>query len=230
MDGKVLTPLQERVLVALFENRLGDRGYYLTGGTALAEFYLQHRYSDDLDLFTRKTGPLKEDFENFSGLFLSLGLSVASQSVTEEYARFLVSPENQKDLGLKVKFAKDAGAMMAPSEVHGHVVVDSFEDIAVNKICAILNRQPSESKDFCDLFFILRESRYELDYLISRAREKEAALDQEEGVLGFATNLLAVEEFTILPRLIKPLSLDELRQYFIPLAEELIQRLRPRGG
>ncbi len=40
MDSKILTPLQERVLVTLFENGLGDRGYYLTGGTALAGFYL----------------------------------------------------------------------------------------------------------------------------------------------------------------------------------------------
>jgi len=230
MDSKVLTPLQESVLVALFENGLGDRGYYLTGGTALAEFYLQHRYSEDLDLFTRKSGSLKEDFENFSELLTSLGLIVVSQSIVEEYARFLVFAEDQKDMGLKVEFAKAAGARMAPPEVHGHVLVDSFEDIAVNKICAILNRQPSESKDFCDLFFILKESRYELDYLIGRAREKEAALDQEEGVLAFATNLLAVDEFVILPRMIKSLSLEELSQYFVPFAEELIQRLRPRGG
>ncbi|MGE0823038.1 MAG: hypothetical protein AB7G75_30505 [Candidatus Binatia bacterium] len=40
MNSKILTPLQERVLHALFENGLGEKGYYLTGGTALAEFYL----------------------------------------------------------------------------------------------------------------------------------------------------------------------------------------------
>ena len=28
--------------------------FYLTGGTALAEFYLQHRLSEDIDLFTGK--------------------------------------------------------------------------------------------------------------------------------------------------------------------------------
>jgi Nucleotidyl transferase AbiEii toxin, Type IV TA system len=27
--------------------------FYLSGGTALSGFYLQHRYSDDLDFFTR---------------------------------------------------------------------------------------------------------------------------------------------------------------------------------
>jgi len=227
MTSKVLTPLQEKVLVALFNNGLAERGYYLTGGTALSEFYLQHRYSDDLDLFTRKSSQLREDFENFRELLTSLGFTSSSQTITEEYARFLVSPKDQKGNGLKIEFARDAGVMMASPGVHGQVVVDSFEDIAVNKICAILNRQPSESKDFCDLFFILRESRYVLDYLISRAREKEAAFDQAEGTLAFATNLLAVDELQILPRMIKPLSLEELKAYFVPVAEELIQRLRP---
>ncbi len=43
-----LYPLQDqalRVLAAL------DTGFYLTGGTAVARAYLNHRYSDDLDLF-----------------------------------------------------------------------------------------------------------------------------------------------------------------------------------
>ena len=230
MESKVLTPLQERVLIALFDNGLADRGYYLTGGTALSEFYLQHRYSDDLDFFTRKLGPLREDFGNFIEILTSLGFAISSESVTEEYARLLVHPEDQKGSGLKIEFAKDVPAKMAPPEIHGQIVVDSFEDIAVNKICAILNRQPPESKDFCDLFFILKESHYKLDYLIGRAREKEAAFDDEEGTLAFATNLLAVNEFQVLPRMIKPLSLEELRRYFVPIAEELIQRLRPRGG
>jgi hypothetical protein len=105
--------------------------------------------------------------------------------------------------------------------------VDSFEDIAVNKVCTILSR--TESKDFCDLFFILNESRYRLDYLISRAREKEVALDEGYGVLAFATNLLIVQELQYLPRMIKPLTLEELRAYFVPLAEDFIRRLRPTG-
>jgi predicted nucleotidyltransferase component of viral defense system len=230
MASKVLTPLQERVLQALFDNGLADRGYYLTGGTALAEFYLQHRYSDDLDLFTRKPGLLHDDFALLESLLTSLGFVITSRNLTAEYARLFVAIADQQEESVKVEFAKDAGAIMAPAEIHDQVVVDSFEDIAVNKICAILNRQPSESKDFCDLFFILRESRFSLDYLIRRAQEKEAAFDTEEGILGFAVNLLSVEEFTLLPRMIKPLSLEELQKFFIPVAEELIQRLRPRGA
>ena len=227
IENSVLTPLQQQVLVALFDSGLADRGYYLTGGTALSAFYLQHRYSDDLDFFTRKRGLLEEDFRHCSAILASMGIVVASQDITEDYARLFVYPGDQKDTMLKLEFARDVPAMMAPPEIQRAIVVDSFEDIAVNKVCTILSR--TESKDFCDLFFILNESRYGLDYLISRAREKEAALDEGYGVLDFATNLLTVKELQFLPRMIKPLTLEELRAYFVPIAEDVIRRLRPTG-
>lgn len=228
MTSKVLTPLQEQVLTALCTHGLPDRGYYLTGGTALSSFYLQHRYSDDLDLFTRKSESLRQDFERFRDLLTSLNFVADSQSLTDAYMRVFIRTEGQEDSGLKVEFARDVPPRMAPPELHGQIIVDSFEDIAVNKVCAILSRQPSEPKDFCDLFFILTESRYELEYLLSRAREKKAAFDATEGTLAFAVNLLAVKEFQILPRMIKPLSLQRLCDFFVPRAEALIRHLRPR--
>ena len=82
MENSVLTPLQQQVLVALFDSGLAERGYYLTGGTALSAFYLQHRYSDDLDFFTRKRGLLEEDFRHCSAILESMGIVVASQDIT----------------------------------------------------------------------------------------------------------------------------------------------------
>jgi hypothetical protein len=158
----------------------------------------------------------------------ALGFVVVSQSFTDEYLRLFVHAAGREHDTLKVEFARDVPAIMAPPRMHGQIVVDSLEDIAVNKICAILGRQPPEPKDFCDLFFILNESRYALEYLLSRAREKEAAFDEAEGRLGFAVNLLAVQEFRMLPRMIKPLGLEGLCEFFVPKAEELIRHLRPR--
>ena len=48
---RVLTPLQAEFLDVFFQQPVAH-DFFLTGGTALAEFYLQHRYSQDLDLFT----------------------------------------------------------------------------------------------------------------------------------------------------------------------------------
>lgn len=49
----ILTPFQKEALQELFESYRELESFYLTGGTALAAFYLHHRYSEDLDLFTQ---------------------------------------------------------------------------------------------------------------------------------------------------------------------------------
>ncbi len=229
MGRKVLTPLQQRVLATLFDHGLDTRGYYLTGGTALAEFYLQHRYSDDLDFFTRKSGPLARDFRELQATLSSSGLAISIQSSSGEYLRMLVQSQHSQDGDLKVEFARDVPARMAPPLHQGRIIVDSYQDIAVNKVCAILSRQPPEPKDFVDLYFILKESRYTLEYLLGRAKEKAADFDTEEGVLAFATALRGVEDLTFLPRMIKPLTLEQLRSILAPLAVDIINRLRPTG-
>ena len=65
--------------------------------------------------------------------------------------------------------------------IKDNIVVDSFEDIAVNKIRAIYGREPSDPKDYADLYFILEDSEYSIDYLISRAKDKEQAFEEEFG-------------------------------------------------
>ena len=48
----VLTPAQ-RAFLSRFFSRANARAFYLTGGGALAEYYLGHRLSQDVDLFTQ---------------------------------------------------------------------------------------------------------------------------------------------------------------------------------
>lgn len=51
MEQEILTSDQKLVLKAVVqEGNLS--GFYLSGGTALACYYLHHRFSDDLDFFT----------------------------------------------------------------------------------------------------------------------------------------------------------------------------------
>ncbi len=228
MVPKILTSFQHEVLISLFEKGLGEKGFFLTGGTALAEFYLHHRYSDDLDFFTRKTGNLKKDFDEFLTVLDSLGFIAEIQRRYEETLTVSVYSSTQVGNKLKLEFNRDGTPRMAPSSHFENVVVDSFEDIAVNKVCTILSRGPHEPKDFIDLYFILTESQFSLDFLIGRAREKEAAFDQEEGILEFAIRLRGVKEPLIMPRMVKPLSHEMLSNYLTPLADGLIRRLGPR--
>ena len=51
LKGKGLLSAGQRRFLRLFSKTPDSTHFYLTGGTALAEFYLGHRYSFDLDLF-----------------------------------------------------------------------------------------------------------------------------------------------------------------------------------
>ena len=50
-ENPVLTSYQIQILKDFFASSLGKQ-FFLTGGTALSAFYLGHRQSKDLDLFT----------------------------------------------------------------------------------------------------------------------------------------------------------------------------------
>lgn len=49
--SEILTPLQIALLEGFFSTSAGQ-SFFLTGGTALAAYHLQHRLSKDIDLFT----------------------------------------------------------------------------------------------------------------------------------------------------------------------------------
>lgn len=229
METKILTELQDRVLNALFEAGFGEKGYFLTGGTALAAYYLHHRFSDDLDFFTRSSRELPKASLNFIFNILDeLGLIIEDRRVAPEHVLLFVSDAASKGPGLKLDFVQDVPNQMAEAITRDKVVIDSLEDIAVNKVCAILSRQPPEPKDFFDLFFILQETRFSLDYLLARAREKEAAFDHEDGLLAFAARLLNPPSVRKL-RAIKIVDDNTLHKFLVPKAEEIIRRLRPKS-
>jgi predicted nucleotidyltransferase component of viral defense system len=223
-----MTPFQARVLGILFSVESVRRNYYFTGGTALAEFYLQHRESDDLDVFTRERRDMRNDYREVMRLLNSEGMDIHLREESDQFVRFVASGNGGAGEGLKVEFCRDAGARMSPATTSGDIIVDSFEDIAVNKVCAIRGR--TDVKDYVDLFFILRESEYTIDYLIGRAKEKDADFDREDTVLEFATKLLEVNDLQLHKiRMIKPLTIGDLQSFLIPKAEALIERLRPVG-
>ena len=54
MNLEILDKKQRSFLEELSKDAFLKENFYLTGGTALAAFYLGHRYSEDLDFFSEK--------------------------------------------------------------------------------------------------------------------------------------------------------------------------------
>ena len=74
MAEKILSANQTKILDAIGKDPEICDFFYLSGGTALAGFYLKHRYSEDLDFFTDQEFDSQNIFVFFKGLQSKLGL------------------------------------------------------------------------------------------------------------------------------------------------------------
>ena len=89
--------------------------------------------------------------------------------------------------------------------------------MTVNKLQAVLTRK--QSRDFVDLYFMLREGPLrDLDALLDLVRVK---FDVGSHRLGLASRLLLVREITELPRMIRPVTVQEMIVFFEDRAREL---------
>ncbi len=103
---------------------------------------------------------------------------------------------------------------LIPTIFNEVIQVDSLTDIAVNKIVCI--NQRTEIKDFVDLYFLLKQ--FSIWDLFEGVKHK-FNIKMEPYI--FASDVMVVEDFTTLPRMIKPLTLSELQQFYIDLARKL---------
>ena len=209
---QLLTPLQRTVLDAVFAQEPFAQSFYLTGGTALAAFYLFHRYSDDLDLFTNDQ-PLELVWPALQRLLPQLGLTVESR--TPQFIR-LRHPE-----GLRVDVVHDVPFRMGVPVRQGTWLVDTLGNVTLNKVTAIQGRL--DVKDYVDLYLLLRDDPQRILLLLSQARQKDASIEPFlwSRVIG------DVETFRVPPRMLVPLQLPELVAFYRSLRRLILASLKP---
>jgi predicted nucleotidyltransferase component of viral defense system len=212
-----LTPLQAALLTNFFATDTGQL-FFLTGGTALAAFYLHHRLSVDLGLFTLDDLALRETDVLIPQLAADLGCRIGRARRTEHFCQFLFELEARESL--QIDLVQDFGPQYGEHIKVGDIIVDSLENIGVNKLTAILGR--TEPKDFVDLYFILHAG-YDFHELLVKAQEKDPGLQP----FYMAGTLLQVRNLRHLPATTPPLTLPELQGFIIPLANQLLDRSRP---
>lgn len=209
----ILTDLQQKALKLFFAVPDLKQHFYLTGGTALAAFYLHHRYSDDLDFFTHSV-----DIESIDKVVMDCwvagNLSVVKERSSPTYRRYRLAEELQIDI------VRDVDMRVGAPQLHGAYLVDDPKNIAVNKITAIYGRL--DAKDYVDLRLLLEHFDYDFFELFHLAQQKDGGLE----LFQWAKIIADVDTFTVLPRLIDPLSQDELQKYFHALRKKIIDHLK----
>lgn len=211
--GKIqlVTKEQKIILGEIKQSVFLQSHFYFSGGTALSAVYLQHRYSDDLDFFS------KEKFDNQVLLTLvqewskKYRFTFKPRFVEVVYIFDLVFPNKST---LKLDFSYYPWNQIEKPQLLEDVYVDSLIDIAVNKLLTISQR--NEVKDFVDLYFLLKNfSIWDLRIGV------QAKFNIEIDPLLLAADMLKVDYYDYLPKMIKPLPLDELKSFFKQKSKEL---------
>lgn len=229
MDS-VLTDIQRRFLDAFFASGPVSSHFYLSGGTALAGFYLDHRFSEDIDLFTRDASKINEVRPIVEASLMACGLEVTGRREGEEMLEYKLQADPHSPQALrKIDVVWDTEPVFSPPQMYGTVRVDSLLNIAVNKVAAIFSRS-DEAKDYVDLYFILNTQPFDLDALLPLAAQKDLGFDE----LRFAASLAGLRTLRgLIPFLqrymAKPLKGEELIEFCENAATRIFDRHPPRG-
>lgn len=212
--GKVsiITPEQTIFFDQVSKNDFIRSRFYFTGGTALSECYLQHRFSEDLDFFTEKPYETMIIGNFITALSKRLHFTFTSELIEGSLHRFqIMFPKKES---LKVDFSYYEGNRVKKGIVYKNMPVDSLLDIAINKMRTVQQRE--SVKDFVDLYFLLQ--KFSIWDLIDGVKIK---FNNKIEPWVLAADLINVENFQNMPRMIKPLTLLQLKQFFREEAKKL---------
>lgn len=213
-EEKILTPEQKRVLNLISSEEYLTQRFYLTGGTPLSAFYLFHRISEDLDLFSEK-----EIFLPSINTFIRKAQKKL-HLVKIDYRRFLGLHSfylffSEKKF-LKIDFNYYPFPRLEKGLKYQNILVDSLYDIAVNKVHTIA--MEARARDFIDMYFIIKEKNYDFKKLILDAKAK---FDWHIDPIQLGTQLTRAAELSDYPRMIKKISHRKWKEFFLNEALKL---------
>ena len=142
-DYIVLYQLQDK----FFKKMAGRmKAFYLTGGTALSRFYLNHRFSDDLDFFVNKITEFLVEAK-FIHSEIKEHFTIDQTKVFEAEGFYRIWIEGK--VPLKIEFVNDIAYHEGSVNVLNGIKIDNPLNILSNKLTAVLSRD--EPKDVFDI-------------------------------------------------------------------------------
>ncbi|MBI2436926.1 MAG: nucleotidyl transferase AbiEii/AbiGii toxin family protein [Candidatus Magasanikbacteria bacterium] len=214
----ILSKNQQKLLKIIGDNKNICQYFYLTGGTALAEFYLHHRLSEDLDFFSEEEIDPQIMFAFLKSIQKSAGIKkIDSQQSFNRNLFFLYLQDGDV---IKTEFTYFPFPRIEKKNKMGNLFVDSMLDIAVNKVFTIY--QKSRSRDFIDLYLILQAKKWTIANLVKKAKIK---FDWHVDPLQLAGQFLHAEKVKDYPRMIKTLKPEVWSDFFEHEAKKLEKQI-----
>lgn len=211
-DFNRLYLLQDKVLK--WFNSLGHP-FYLTGGTALGRFYLNHRFSEDLDLFLNNDADYKRYVEEIKSKIATRFTVNNEQSLfTDDYTRFFIT---DNDINLKVEFINDVAYYAGKPAVYAYGTVDTPLNILANKLTSIVGRD--EPKDAFDILHISCNYSFNWRDIFYHAKQKGVIneLDVEQRLVSFPVEWLLNVNW-----LVTPPDIEYIRKAISQIADDFL--------
>ena len=213
----ILSQNQTRILGMLSKEKSVYDHFYLTGGTALAEFYLEHRLSEDLDFFA------EDIFEpqDISIILKKLQKKMGIRHIRSEqsFNRNLFFLELENDV-IKTEFTYFPFTRIEKKKKIDDLFIDSLVDIAVNKVFTIY--QKPRSRDFIDLYFILKKENWNIDDLVKNAQIK---FDHYVDPIQLGSQFLKAKELKDYPKMIIQIDNTIWQDFFVAEAKRLEKQI-----
>ena len=215
MEQTILTAKQLDFLELVNQNKQLTKKFYWTGGTVLAEFYLKHRLSEDIDFFCEDSEVdqhLIEIFLNQSKDKLQVK-EIKSSQFLGLFSYYLIFNDQES---LKIDFNYYPFGRISIGAKYKNIEIDSIYDIAVNKVHVIANK--TRARDFIDIFFILKKEKYTFQELLMQSKAK---FDWHIDPIQLGSQLLKAQDIKDYPRMLKKINHQEWKDFFIKEAKKL---------
>jgi len=193
-DFRKLYRIQDKVLLAL---KPVLSSFYLTGGTALGRFYLNHRYSEDLDFFLNKSDTFLSLVKTIEKVLISKFSVLIQESVIyEDFVRYYIEDEESV---LKIEFVNDIAYRCGVPNHYRYGYIDTPLNILTNKLTAIIGRD--EPKDVFDIYTLAQYYKFNWLKVFEEVRNKAIIneIDVEQRIKSFPVLLFQKADWHILP-------------------------------
>lgn len=207
MADSRLGRLQTEVLHAFFRR---EKRFFLTGGAALAGFYLGHRETEDLEFFA--TMDILDDADLvLRDVATELHATIEEVKTFGTFRRRVV---RRGDEGVVVDLVFDqAPQVFVDKPTIQGIRIDPPEEILANKLCAVLAR--SEARDLIDVL-CLERSGLRIEDALPRAAQKDGGVTP--GQLAWVLSQIEVGDDARLPAGVSP---SDLRRFLTDLQVRL---------
>lgn len=191
--------------------------FFFTGGTALAEFYFQHRFSEDLDFFSEYEFDTKRLLASISTISKKVkSEKLEQQSLTGQEVFFFYMGKEV----VKVDFAYFPFSHLGVFKKHGNLNISSMEDICINKMHAITTR--NRARDYLDLYLCLQKLGWNV---LDLEKNYKLKFDVNLPFEQMATSFVNVLDAKDLPKFLEGIPWSKVKEYFLMMAKGLKEEI-----